>query len=66
MLVSLVRSNATDEIGFLDEPRRFNVAFTRARRKAVIVGDAETVGAAGVYDAFVEYARETGRYVAIQ
>lgn len=66
VLVSLVRSNATGEVGFLDEPRRFNVALTRARRKAVIVGDVETVGSADVYDAFVEYARETGRYVAIE
>ena len=66
VLVSLVRSNERDEVGFLDEPRRFNVALTRARRKTVVVGDAETIGSAEVYEAFVEYARDTGRYVGLQ
>lgn len=60
VLVSLVRSNDRGEVGFLNEPWRFNVALTRARRKAVVVGDADTVTAAPVYDAFLEYARERG------
>ena len=63
VLVSLVRSNDEGQIGFLDEPRRFNVALTRARRKAVIVGDASTVTTADVFDAVVRYADTEGRVV---
>jgi len=60
VLLSLVRSNDRGEIGFLDEPRRFNVAVTRARRKAVVVGDAGTVTRGDVFDAFVRYAETDG------
>ena len=63
VLLSLVRSNDRGAIGFLDEPRRFNVAVTRAERKAVVVGDASTVAAADVLGAFVRYAETTGRAV---
>jgi predicted DNA helicase len=63
VLVSLVRSNDEGRIGFLDEPRRFNVALTRARRKAVIIGDVSTVTAGDVFDALVRYADTEGRVV---
>ncbi|MFB6247874.1 MAG: IGHMBP2 family helicase [Salinibacter sp.] len=63
VLVSLVRSNERGEIGFLDEPRRFNVALTRARRKVIVVGDARTVRRGEVFDAFVGYADTEGRVV---
>ncbi|MFB6110347.1 MAG: IGHMBP2 family helicase [Halodesulfurarchaeum sp.] len=61
VLVSLVRSNDRGEIGFLADERRFNVAVTRARRKAVIVGDSETVTEGEVFEAMVEYADREGR-----
>lgn len=63
VLVSLVRSNDRGTVGFLDEPRRFNVALTRARRKAVVVGDADTVTEADVYDDFLEYMGRSGTVV---
>jgi len=63
VLVSLVRSNDRAEIGFLDEPRRFNVAVTRARRKAVVVGDADTVSEGDVFDRLIQYAGTEGRIV---
>ena len=63
VLVSLVRSNDRGEIGFLDEPRRFNVALTRARRKAVVVGDADTVARGDVFRSFIRYVEESGRVV---
>ena len=63
VLVSLVRSNDRGEIGFLDEPRRFNVALTRAKRKAVVVGDTSTVTSGDVFDAVVRYADNEGRVV---
>lgn len=63
VLISLVRSNDRGEIGFLDEPRRFNVAVTRARRKAAVVGDAGTVTAGDVFDMFTRYVKARGRAV---
>uniref|UniRef100_A0A0K3CMZ8 DNA helicase n=1 Tax=Rhodotorula toruloides TaxID=5286 RepID=A0A0K3CMZ8_RHOTO len=43
VIVSLVRSNAEGEVGFLRELRRLNVSMTRPRRHLVVVGDSETV-----------------------
>ena len=63
VLVSLVRSNDRGEIGFLNEPRRFNVALTRARRKAVVVGDASTVAAGDVFEVFIRYVEAEGHVV---
>jgi predicted DNA helicase len=65
VLVSLVRSNDTGRVGFLNEPRRINVALTRARRKAVVVGDAGTVTAAPVFDTVRRYAEVEGRVVSL-
>lgn len=44
IIVSLVRSNAEHEVGFLGEKRRLNVAMTRPKRHLCVVGDSETVG----------------------
>lgn len=44
VVVSLVRSNAEHEVGFLAEKRRLNVAMTRPRRHLCVIGDSETVG----------------------
>ncbi|GAA5902800.1 uncharacterized protein JCM6883_007248 [Sporobolomyces salmoneus] len=43
VIISLVRSNESGEIGFLKEMRRLNVAMTRPRRQLVVVGDSETL-----------------------
>ncbi|KAL1592740.1 hypothetical protein SLS60_011156 [Paraconiothyrium brasiliense] len=44
VIVSLVRSNAEGEVGFLGEKRRLNVAMTRPKRHLCVIGDSETVG----------------------
>ena len=43
IIVSLVRSNAEHEVGFLGEKRRLNVAMTRPKRHLCVIGDSETV-----------------------
>ncbi|KAI1613162.1 P-loop containing nucleoside triphosphate hydrolase protein [Exophiala viscosa] len=43
VIVSLVRSNAQKEVGFLGEKRRLNVAMTRPKRHLCVIGDSETV-----------------------
>ncbi|EAW11740.1 putative DNA helicase [Aspergillus clavatus NRRL 1] len=43
VVVSLVRSNPENEVGFLGEKRRLNVAMTRPKRHLCICGDAETI-----------------------
>ena len=44
VVVSMVRSNTRQTVGFLADVRRMNVAVTRARRHLTIVGDSATVG----------------------
>ncbi len=60
--ISLVRSNAKGEIGFLRDLRRMNVALTRARKKLIVVGDSATVGQHPFYADLIDYVTENGRY----
>lgn len=62
VIISLVRSNATGEIGFLGDTRRMNVALTRARRKLIVVGDSATLGGHAFYAALFEYFEKRGAY----
>ena len=55
VLISLVRSNTRNEIGFLADTRRMNVALTRARRRLVIVGDSATIAGNEFYDSLLAY-----------
>lgn len=43
IVLSLVRSNETGQVGFLAELRRLNVALTRARRHLTVIGDSATL-----------------------
>lgn len=60
--VSLVRSNDRNEIGFLQDYRRMNVAMTRARKKLVLVGDSATLGNDSFYKALVDHCEQSGAY----
>lgn len=62
VLVSLTRSNADMQLGFLNDLRRMNVALTRARRHLFVVGDSATLCANDYYGRLVEYAQNSGGY----
>ena len=61
--ISLVRSNDTKEIGFLNDIRRMNVALTRAREKLVVIGDSATLANHPFYKNFIDYAESVDAYV---
>ena len=55
IVISLVRSNAEGQIGFLRDLRRMNVAITRARMKLLIIGDSATLTRHPFYRKLWEY-----------
>ena len=65
IIISLVRSNPEENIGFLDDLRRLNVALTRAKRKLIIVGDSKTLSTNSVYKELIDYIKEKGKYIKI-
>lgn len=62
VFISLVRSNAEGEIGFLKDYRRMNVAMTRARKKLVLIGDSATLGQDKFYSSFIEFCEQADAY----
>ncbi len=62
VVLSLVRSNPAGEIGFLSDVRRTNVALTRARRLAVVIGDSATLAGHDFYKRLLDYAEAAGAY----
>lgn len=55
ILISLVRSNDSGDIGFLRDLRRMNVAITRARMKLIILSSSETMTSHPFYKKLYEY-----------
>jgi ATP-dependent RNA/DNA helicase IGHMBP2 len=62
ILVSLTRSNAEGELGFLTDLRRINVAITRARRHLFLTGDSATLAAHPFYARLVARVQVDGGY----
>ncbi|MFY0591280.1 IGHMBP2 family helicase [Roseivirga sp.] len=60
--ISLTRSNDKNEIGFLKEYRRMNVAMTRAKTRLVIIGDSATLGKDSFFNAVIDYTQQIGGY----
>ncbi len=65
ILLSLVRSNDDQEIGFLKELRRLNVALTRAKRLLFVVGDGATLGVHPFYQSFIAFCEARAAYETI-
>ena len=60
--ISMTRSNAEGQIGFLADIRRMNVAMTRARKKLVVIGDSATLSVLPFYENFIAYAEGLNAY----
>jgi superfamily I DNA and/or RNA helicase len=65
IIVSLVRSNQRNEIGFLKDYRRMNVAMTRAKKKLLLIGDSSTLATDRFYSEFINYTQEMGCYKSV-
>ena len=66
IVISLVRSNPEEEIGFLDDLRRLNVALTRAKRKVIIIGDSKTLSSNETYRKLIKFIKEKGTFVTVE
>jgi predicted DNA helicase len=62
IVVDLVRSNDTGQIGFLADVRRTNVAITRARSFLLVIGDSATLAGHDYYRRLIEFAQATGTW----
>lgn len=59
IIVSLVRSNTTRDVGgLLRDWRRINVAFTRAKCKLVVIGSRQTLESSKVFHSFISMVSE--------
>lgn len=62
IVLSLVRSNTEQSLGFLEDLRRMNVAITRPRRHLFVVGDSATLSGHPFYAEFLEEVQRQGGY----
>ncbi|MGM0369616.1 MAG: IGHMBP2 family helicase [Bacillota bacterium] len=65
VILSLVRNNNRQDIGFLRDIRRLNVSLTRAKKKLIIIGDSDTIKGHEMYSALLSYIKNNGFYYSL-
>ena len=65
IIFSAVRSNDQNNIGFLRDLRRLNVALSRAKRKMIFIGDSSTISKNDAYDKLLKYIKKSGLYYSL-
>ena len=55
IVISFVRSNPSNVVGFLKETRRINVTITRAKRMCIAIGDISTLESDPGINDFIKY-----------
>lgn len=60
VIFSTVRSNMDGDLGFVDDPRRLNVAWTRPRVGLIIVGDRRTLESSSLWQRALRSCPEVG------
>lgn len=58
IIISTVRSNDNENIGFLKDLRRLNVAITRAKRKLIIIGYKDTLISNPTYSRLIKFVED--------
>ena len=65
IIISFVRSNRKEQLGFITDVRRLNVSLTRARRKLIMVGDSETLRTQDTYKELIKFVEANDFYTMI-
>ncbi|OKY78936.1 MAG: Superfamily I DNA/RNA helicase [Candidatus Methanohalarchaeum thermophilum] len=65
IVISLTRSNESNEIGFLKDLRRLNVSLTRSKRKLIVIGDSSTLRKNRTYKRLIDYIKNQNGYYRI-
>eukprot|EP00898_Chlorokybus_atmophyticus_P000570 jgi/Chlat1/1513/Chrsp12S02079 len=60
IIISTVRSNSRGQLGFLVDPRRLNVALTRAKRGVIVAGNAATLRSNPIWSSWLDWMRSQG------
>ena len=61
VILSTVRSNADEKVGFLKTPNRINVACSRAKHGFFIIGNASLMRNIGMWQAIIDLLRDKGK-----